>query len=297
VPPSPPLNIQQLLSSTESVSLQQKVDGIISYATNQSFNSYNNNINSNRNKLNYKSNINTLNLTTSTTTNKSNKSVNNPNIYDKNDNLLILNSANSNYSNETSTNQSDNLSNQSNSKLKKLISNADDGDDETRTPTTASGNKNNANKFDKFYKIPIKYVNKSWSNKRNLEKKSIIVNANPDEWECPNITNNRNLECACDLIYTLRCGSGDVHGLEVCNLYDYFLCSYKNWLPSFKMFRVSASKLFLGFSTNLYTLRTENHQSLENLKNKLCDLKFEVYNDIKSALYTHELKALTNIIS
>lgn len=67
-----------------------------------------------------------------------------------------------------------------------------------------------------------KYVNKSASNadKKNsmMLKKSLSVSqvkaAEDGSWTCPNITDNRSLECGCDVPLTLRC-SGDVHGLAL----------------------------------------------------------------------------------
>lgn len=67
-----------------------------------------------------------------------------------------------------------------------------------------------------------KYVNKSASSadKKNsmLLKKSLSVSqakaAEDGSWKCPNITDNRSLECGCDVPLTLRC-SGDVHGLKL----------------------------------------------------------------------------------
>lgn len=41
------------------------------------------------------------------------------------------------------------------------------------------------------------------------------------EWQCPNITSSRNLECGCDMPHTLRC-SGDIHSLGV-SLYIYLV--------------------------------------------------------------------------
>lgn len=67
-----------------------------------------------------------------------------------------------------------------------------------------------------------KYVNKSASSadKKNsmLMKKSLSASqsraAEDSSWKCPNITDNRSLECGCDVPLTLRC-SGDVHGLAL----------------------------------------------------------------------------------
>ena len=67
-----------------------------------------------------------------------------------------------------------------------------------------------------------KYVNKSASNvdRKNsmLLKKSLSVSqskaAEDSSWTCPNITDNRSLECGCDVPLTLRC-SGDVHSLSL----------------------------------------------------------------------------------
>jgi hypothetical protein len=67
-----------------------------------------------------------------------------------------------------------------------------------------------------------KYVNKSANSadKKNsqLLKKSFSVSqakaAEDGNWKCPNITDNRSLECGCDVPLTLRC-SGDVHGLAL----------------------------------------------------------------------------------
>lgn len=67
-----------------------------------------------------------------------------------------------------------------------------------------------------------KYVNKgaSSADKKNsmLLRKSLSVSqskaAEDSTWKCPNITDNRSLECGCDVPLTLRC-SGDVHGLSL----------------------------------------------------------------------------------
>lgn len=75
---------------------------------------------------------------------------------------------------------------------------------------------------DKSLSKSPKYVNKSASNadKKNsmLLKKSLSVSqvraAEDGSWTCPNITDNRSLECGCDVPLTLRC-SGDVHGLAL----------------------------------------------------------------------------------
>lgn len=75
---------------------------------------------------------------------------------------------------------------------------------------------------DKSFSKNPKYVNKSASSadKKNsmLLKKSLSVSqveaAEDGTWKCPNITDNRSLECGCDQPLTLRC-SGDVHGLSM----------------------------------------------------------------------------------
>ena len=67
-----------------------------------------------------------------------------------------------------------------------------------------------------------KYVNKSASSadKKNsmLLKKNLSVSqakaAEDGNWKCPMITDNRSMECGCDIPLTLRC-SGDVHGLKL----------------------------------------------------------------------------------
>lgn len=67
-----------------------------------------------------------------------------------------------------------------------------------------------------------KYVNKSASNadRKNsmLLKKNLSVTqskaAEDSSWMCPNITDNRSLECGCDVPLTLRC-SGDIHSLSL----------------------------------------------------------------------------------
>lgn len=67
-----------------------------------------------------------------------------------------------------------------------------------------------------------KYVNKSANSadKKNsmMLKKSLTESqskaALDGTWKCPNITDNRSLECGCDVPLTLRC-SGDVHGLSL----------------------------------------------------------------------------------
>lgn len=75
---------------------------------------------------------------------------------------------------------------------------------------------------DKNFSKNPKYVNKSASNadRKNsmLLKKSLSVSqskaAEDSSWSCPNITDNRSLECGCDVPLTLRC-SGDVHSLSL----------------------------------------------------------------------------------
>lgn len=75
---------------------------------------------------------------------------------------------------------------------------------------------------DKNVPKPPKYVNKGANNvdKKNsmLLKKSLSVSqsrlAEDSSWKCPNITDNRSLECGCDMPLTLRC-SGDVHSLSL----------------------------------------------------------------------------------
>lgn len=67
-----------------------------------------------------------------------------------------------------------------------------------------------------------KYVNKgaTSADRKNsmLLKKNLSVSqlsaAQDDNWKCPNITDNRSLECGCNVRLTLRC-SGDVHGLSL----------------------------------------------------------------------------------
>lgn len=67
-----------------------------------------------------------------------------------------------------------------------------------------------------------KLFNKNFSstNKKNamLLKKSLSLSqtkaAEDGSWTCPNITDNRSLECGCDVPLTLRC-SGDVHSLTL----------------------------------------------------------------------------------
>ena len=68
-----------------------------------------------------------------------------------------------------------------------------------------------------------KYVNKSASNAD--KKSSLILRKNlsltqsklieDGNWKCPNITDNRSLECGCDVPLTLRCSGADVHALSL----------------------------------------------------------------------------------
>ncbi|XP_055621734.1 uncharacterized protein LOC129765436 [Toxorhynchites rutilus septentrionalis] len=62
----------------------------------------------------------------------------------------------------------------------------------------------------------MKYVNKGDQGKKRYEKKPPAKGAIVDmaDWKCPNISQNSNLECGCDLPHTLRC-RGDLHGLEL----------------------------------------------------------------------------------
>lgn len=69
-------------------------------------------------------------------------------------------------------------------------------------------------------KIPMKYV--KLVNVKKLDKSTLIsppISELNNDWKCPNITHNRNLECGCDMPHILRC-SGDVHGLEVSSEYS-----------------------------------------------------------------------------
>ncbi|KAG5678843.1 hypothetical protein PVAND_008476 [Polypedilum vanderplanki] len=62
-----------------------------------------------------------------------------------------------------------------------------------------------------------KYVNKSQDKKSSIifrQNLSSSKTAEDGNWQCPNITDNRSLECGCDVPFTLRC-SGDVHGLAL----------------------------------------------------------------------------------
>lgn len=77
-------------------------------------------------------------------------------------------------------------------------------------------------KMENLTKGTYKYVNKSANSidKKNamLLRKSLDVSqtkaATDGTWTCPNITDQRTLECGCDIPLTLRC-SGDVHGLAL----------------------------------------------------------------------------------
>ncbi|XP_058836323.1 uncharacterized protein LOC131692928 [Topomyia yanbarensis] len=63
----------------------------------------------------------------------------------------------------------------------------------------------------------LKYVNKGEFGKKRFDKKSILVTpqaVDMADWQCPNISQNANLECGCDMPHTLRC-RGDLHGLEL----------------------------------------------------------------------------------
>uniref|UniRef100_A0A336LX41 CSON006892 protein n=1 Tax=Culicoides sonorensis TaxID=179676 RepID=A0A336LX41_CULSO len=58
----------------------------------------------------------------------------------------------------------------------------------------------------------IKYVNKL-----NLKEANFAVSTTPVDignWECPIVNQTKNLECGCDLKYTLRC-SGDIRSLDL----------------------------------------------------------------------------------
>ncbi|XP_058464406.1 uncharacterized protein LOC131438410 [Malaya genurostris] len=63
----------------------------------------------------------------------------------------------------------------------------------------------------------FKYVNKGELGKKRFEKKSTVITPQTVDmanWHCPNISQNANLECGCDMPHTLRC-RGDLHGLEL----------------------------------------------------------------------------------
>lgn len=54
-------------------------------------------------------------------------------------------------------------------------------------------------------------------NKFNLKQQEAIVSTTPIDpgyWECPLVNQTKNLECGCDLKYTLRC-SGDIRSLDL----------------------------------------------------------------------------------
>lgn len=88
----------------------------------------------------------------------------------------------------------------------------------------ASSNSDEAQqKSDQSYRDKnVKLVNKNFSStkKKNamLFKKSLSLSqskaAEDGSWTCPNITDNRSLECGCDVPLTLRC-SGDAHSLTL----------------------------------------------------------------------------------
>jgi hypothetical protein len=61
-----------------------------------------------------------------------------------------------------------------------------------------------------------KYFNKSADKKTTVYRQNLGASKSADDgnWQCPNITDNRSLECGCDVPLTLRC-SGDVHGLAL----------------------------------------------------------------------------------
>lgn len=62
----------------------------------------------------------------------------------------------------------------------------------------------------------LKYVNKGELGKKRFDKKVVpaVQAVDMGDWQCPNITQNANLECGCDMPHTLRC-RGDLHGLEL----------------------------------------------------------------------------------
>ena len=65
-----------------------------------------------------------------------------------------------------------------------------------------------------------KYVNKGADKKSSLilrknlslTQSKLVEDGN---WKCPNITDNRSLECGCDVPLTLRCSGADVHALSL----------------------------------------------------------------------------------
>lgn len=69
--------------------------------------------------------------------------------------------------------------------------------------------------------VPKPYIQKSknvkYVNKFNLKQQEAIVSTTPLDpgyWECPFFNQTKNLECGCDLKYTLRC-SGDIRSLDL----------------------------------------------------------------------------------
>ncbi|XP_065082699.1 uncharacterized protein Lrt [Ochlerotatus camptorhynchus] len=80
----------------------------------------------------------------------------------------------------------------------------------------ATGDQGSAKEAFRVTWSTLKYVNKAELGKKRFEKKSALVTQAIDlgDWQCPNITQNSNLECGCDMPHTLRC-RGDLHGLEL----------------------------------------------------------------------------------
>lgn len=84
-----------------------------------------------------------------------------------------------------------------------------------RDPTTISRqNESSNNKSENIYES-IKVYNKVDVKSKRMLKKTPEVLPQAGDWQCPNISQSRNLECGCDMPHTLRC-SGDIHSLKVC---------------------------------------------------------------------------------
>lgn len=109
--------------------------------------------------------------------------------------------------------------------------------DEPHTPTKVSANnftvnqsivetsssdetqqKSDQSSSDKNVKLFNKNVGSSKKKSAMLFKKNLSLSqaraAEDGTWTCPNITDNRSLECGCDVPLTLRC-SGDAHSLTL----------------------------------------------------------------------------------
>lgn len=173
------------------------------------------------------------------------------------------------------------------------------------------------------YEIPKKTVNKPMQGKRQmLDKRKISVDID-NNWKCPNINRNQNVECGCDMPHTLRC-TGNLLGLELIanrlrnwkfsvSLLD---CTLKNvsFLSDGKIFDnislqglvISSGEIkrihrsaFMGIKTPLQALGLPNNALVSVPWNSLISLPFldrlDLSNNKIKALSVTDFSSLKNL--